>query len=526
MADSAPQVDTSLLDDPSVLARARAAGQTPEDYLRAHPDGGSAGAPAAEAKPSDLFNAVKATNPPPATPPVAPSASANTATPGELDTLASKLKAGQGGTQPPKGNGAEMGPPASAAGPSTPAAPAVTDATEPGQGEAGAVAAATKAASGAATGPAAAAAPATPRPAKTPPAEAPPATPTEARDALRAMVSAASKAGPDYKASLDKLGELGQSYRQAYAEQKDTLQKQELAEKFGHALAQLGAGIQGQRSGYDTVSNLKFDKTDWTRKYETALAELRDNLQDVQGQRGTAERLESEREAKATTGQAELAKGEGELQRERETQAASNTREREQRASSERVAKTYAGAKLGAAEVNAQGRKSIADLRANTSMSLEDKREAAKASLLDQAASLKQAGRAGSTSGHLDPGQVAVGGVSQAMTYYAAGNTKLGDSLMAKHAAAARAYLGPKAGLVDDAIRDAKDSQGFFGADDAKLKGAQASLTGASPATPSRPAAQPRAVSAAELAEYAKAQGASEEDAAAHLSSLGYKVQR
>ena len=85
---------------------------------------------------------------------------------------------------------------------------------------------------------------------------------------------------------LSELKDLETTYRNEAKASKDEVAKRELAENMGHALAQLGAGIQGMKTGVDMSSGLKFSKTDWNKRYEAALDELKANLTDLREKRG------------------------------------------------------------------------------------------------------------------------------------------------------------------------------------------------------------------------------------------------
>ena len=108
----------------------------------------------------------------------------------------------------------------------------------------------------------------------------------------------------DLEGQLDKMQTLETTYRTEAKEAKDSVARQELAEKMGHALAQLGAGMQGIKTGVDMTSGLKFDKTDWNKRYETALDELKANLTDLREKRQEA-RLTSQEAMRETEREAE-----------------------------------------------------------------------------------------------------------------------------------------------------------------------------------------------------------------------------
>lgn len=112
----------------------------------------------------------------------------------------------------------------------------------------------------------------------------------------------------DLEGQLDKMQTLETTYRTEAKEAKDSVARQELAEKMGHALAQLGAGMQGIKTGVDMTSGLKFDKTDWNKRYETALDELKANLTDLREKRQEA-RLTSQEAMRETEREAERSMG-------------------------------------------------------------------------------------------------------------------------------------------------------------------------------------------------------------------------
>ena len=100
---------------------------------------------------------------------------------------------------------------------------------------------------------------------------------------------------------LDDLKVLENTYRTEQQNAKSDIERKELAETLGHAFAQFGAGLQGLKSGIDMTTGLKFNKTDWNKRYEQALDELKTNLTDLREKRqevkatGLEERREAER---------------------------------------------------------------------------------------------------------------------------------------------------------------------------------------------------------------------------------------
>lgn len=111
---------------------------------------------------------------------------------------------------------------------------------------------------------------------------------------------------------LSELDKLSAIYRDEYKANKGSAQWGEVAEKMGHALAQFGAGYQGMKSGLDMSTGLKFDKTDWSHRYEALLGELRVNLQDLRSERG--EQKEEGREKVGSLEKGAQIAGEGVLE--------------------------------------------------------------------------------------------------------------------------------------------------------------------------------------------------------------------
>lgn len=103
------------------------------------------------------------------------------------------------------------------------------------------------------------------------------------------------KLAPQFK----NLSDLEATYRAEAKAARSDIERRELAENMGNALAQIGAGITGMKTGIDMVSGLQFSKTDWNKRYEQALEELRTNLSDLKEKRQalTSTQLEAERAA-------------------------------------------------------------------------------------------------------------------------------------------------------------------------------------------------------------------------------------
>ena len=94
-----------------------------------------------------------------------------------------------------------------------------------------------------------------------------------------------------------------------YDDMKDRLGKAELAETVGHAIAQLGAGWVGLNTGRD-MTGLKFNKTNWDKKMDTAFAEFKHKRAriDKQEQRNAAAVAESKRAEERDLGREDTAK--------------------------------------------------------------------------------------------------------------------------------------------------------------------------------------------------------------------------
>lgn len=82
----------------------------------------------------------------------------------------------------------------------------------------------------------------------------------------------------------EKFNDKIEDLKQLYADAQTRTQWSEVGEKFGNALAGLGAAMYGAKHGFD-MSGTKFDKTDWDKKYDRQLKELELGVSDVQRQR-------------------------------------------------------------------------------------------------------------------------------------------------------------------------------------------------------------------------------------------------
>lgn len=112
----------------------------------------------------------------------------------------------------------------------------------------------------------------------------------------------------ELESKMSELNDLEKAYRKEAKDAQSNIELRELAETMGHALAQFGAGLHGLKTGVDMSSGLKFNKTDWNRRYEQALDELKSNLADLRERRQEA-RLRSTEETREKIGQAQFGAG-------------------------------------------------------------------------------------------------------------------------------------------------------------------------------------------------------------------------
>lgn len=92
-----------------------------------------------------------------------------------------------------------------------------------------------------------------------------------------------------YEDKLAKLEQERKDAEQLYKDKANRTEWLEVAEKIGHAFAQLGAAAHGLATGVD-LSGLKFDKTDWSKKFDRLMGELDATKKDI----GSREKLTSE----------------------------------------------------------------------------------------------------------------------------------------------------------------------------------------------------------------------------------------
>lgn len=123
--------------------------------------------------------------------------------------------------------------------------------------------------------------------------------PDQAEEILDKSKDGIADAPRDFKSEFKAIQDLQDDYRKEFKEANDRIEQKELAEKMGHALAQLGAGYQGLKTGIDMSTGVKFDKTDWGKRMQIAQEELRDNLADIRSRRQTTkqEELTTQQEA-------------------------------------------------------------------------------------------------------------------------------------------------------------------------------------------------------------------------------------
>lgn len=498
MADTqaTPDPTADLAKDPEIVAKAQAAGQTPEDYIRDNPgllSGKQSTADAGVGGP--LANAVK-------TGASAMQKGAAALAPGPAGAPAGSPPAGtpdSGNWSPAPPNRPYAGPHETAGEPGrAPHPPEMAAKTGPVQ-QAAATAPAVKPPAEGPNPPAKG--PQTPE--KTAPAVAAPAVdnPGELQAAVKKMTPAAEEAGPAYEKAMSRLDALGAQYQAAYKEQLDSNAVKELGEKLGGALARIGAGIQGQRTGYDTTTGLKFDVTDWTRRNEQALGELKAGIESL-GQKGEqATRLEAERKTQAAEAERQQT-GIG-AQKEAATAevgAKAAAAEKEQAAAQKRVVTEGTLRNEG---WNARGdtARDVANIKGGYGMAMVKSRDDAKAALNAASEDFRKSTMQARPSGDAKQDErdnQALNAFSAAMRQSSSddpGVRKAGLALASKQEGPARAAIarrfGPQDDRVDRALKAQADSKSWFGSaspDDAQniLKG-----PGAAPAASTAPGGQP-----------------------------------
>lgn len=87
----------------------------------------------------------------------------------------------------------------------------------------------------------------------------------------------------------DKIAEIRQRAKNKASE----IESAELAEKLGHALSKMFAAMYGLRKGID-MSGVKFDKTDWDRRMNTAMSFIDEELSAAKAGRAAAEKAAGE----------------------------------------------------------------------------------------------------------------------------------------------------------------------------------------------------------------------------------------
>ncbi len=262
---------------------------------------------------------------------------------------------------------------------------------------------------------------------------------------------------------FNKLADLQDAYRKEYNATQDKVQLQELAEKMGHALAQLGAGYQGLKTGIDMTTGLKFDKTDWNKRMELAQEKLRTDLADLRSQRQSLKEQQRSETAGIERG------GEREVTAktrafDTQQQIAAKAQEGSlDRASRERIAK-----------MSADSREQVAELRGGL---------------------VGQAKANAKTDKEQQEAQAAVSGIMTGWEAMANGETKkerdAGAAMVSKWKPVAGKYID--ANTILQAEKQARGSLFSSGEEDRAAAGA--TLTGAlqSKQAPKQPAAQPNA---------------------------------
>ena len=508
MADQAPSAGSTrpdLLKDPDIIAKAEAAGQTPEDYLRDRPElanqpkpesaaistpDAAPGAPGYSARASGAAPLASLVSAARSGQPLADVPASQATPPASFDAAMQKPQAGDpasklaGPPSPPPGAAPEQ---AGASG-HTPHAPEVGAQNAPGPVQAAAaepppatppaagappptvkaaVAGAVGAAGAAGSKPAAGAA------AAPPPAAPPVENPKELAGAINAFK--ATPGASEYKTELGRLADLQKTYQDAYKATLDKNEAKEIGERFGNALAQLGAGIQGQRTGYDTTTGLKFDKTDWAKRNEQALGELKAGLENLQSQQGAAERLEAEGRTQAgEAARQQVGIGAQKEAAKTEVGAKATAAGLEQGAAQKRVetegqygvkkSEILAGSRENVATTNAASRKSVQQIRSDTTMSKDQQDNALKKVLSDNTNAIRTAQNDARTTKGGEAAGTALGQYNAGLGLMAQGKVKEANVLLDKPGVRGTAMQALGADRYNSFLKDAQDAApGLFG---------------------------------------------------------------
>jgi hypothetical protein len=126
-------------------------------------------------------------------------------------------------------------------------------------------------------------------------------------------------AAPMAAAEKKDIKEKTKTLEDLFAEGKKSLENRELAERVGHALAQLGAGLHGLQTGTD-MSGLKFQKSDWDKKMDNLISEFRERNRkaEVQAKKDEKAKAKQEKADATAKGKTEKATEESVKQKKKE----------------------------------------------------------------------------------------------------------------------------------------------------------------------------------------------------------------
>lgn len=162
---------------------------------------------------------------------------------------------------------------------------------------------------------------------------------------------------------------------QLYNDRKGKLEWGEVAETLGHALSRLAAGMYGMRTGYD-LSGMKFDQTDWAKRYDQAFNEYKLSIDDAEKQsKEKADTIQKLRQ--------EFENWRGGLRSAQETKARADLETQGQRRQAQDAYRSFLldASKFDATEVNRiamnkwdwEVRENIANIRAHREISPQEK---------------------------------------------------------------------------------------------------------------------------------------------------------
>lgn len=100
-------------------------------------------------------------------------------------------------------------------------------------------------------------------------------------DALAKEASTAISSKGDRSTLASEFKSAIENARKDYLAAKERLGIGEAAEMFGKALAQIGAGMYGMRTGIDAVTGVNFNVSDWSKRYEREMADYKQRISEA-----------------------------------------------------------------------------------------------------------------------------------------------------------------------------------------------------------------------------------------------------